>query len=45
VKARRRALPDLTGLVGIALYENDKSIHEVRYVGTEAEEMTYSVRV
>lgn len=44
-KSRRAGLPDLGDLLDVALYENDRSIHEVRYVWTTADEVSYSVRI
>jgi hypothetical protein len=44
-KARRGALPHLDELVDVALYLNDRQIHEVHYRWERAPSTRYSVRL
>jgi hypothetical protein len=45
VKAQRGALPHLNELQTVALYENDRQIHEVRYRQEPAMVPRYRVRI
>jgi hypothetical protein len=44
-KERRGALPHLGELVDVALYVNDRQIHEVRYRWERAPATSYSLRI